>query len=242
MTEPVRSEVREFVRTITLDHPPGNATDSALMVKLLELVPVANHDWDTRVVVLQSAVPGVFSLGVDHAEPKPPSNEPRDSFGVPSTQDALVRHFLRGLWDLKWPLIAKVQGTATGNGLLLAALADVAVVSEDALLGLTDARAGVVNGAAVLRRCLTEQAMRYLILSGRTVPARELRALGCGMMIVPADAVDATTDALARDIAAHDPHLLRHLKSSLTELEGDSALAGHAVEQRYTALVKAKLG
>jgi enoyl-CoA hydratase len=241
MTGPVRSEAREFIRTITLDHPPGNATDAALMVKLLELVPVANHDWDARVVVLESALPRIFSLGDDHAAPKPSANEPRDSFGVPSTQDALVRHFLRGLWDLKWPLIAKVNGTATGTGLLLAALADVAVVSEDALVGLTDTRASVVNGAAVLRRCLSEQAMRYLILSGRSVPARELRALGCGMMIVPADEVDATVEALARDIAAHDPHLLRHMKSSLTELEGDAALAGHAVEQRYTALVRAKL-
>ena len=61
-------------------------------------------------------------------------------------------------------------------------------------------------------------------------------------MIVPAAEVAATTQALARDIAAHDPHLLRHMKASLTELEGDAALAGHAVEQRYTALVKAKLG
>jgi enoyl-CoA hydratase len=241
MTGPVRSEARDFIRTITLDHAPGNATDGAMMVKLLELVPVANHDWDTRVVVLESAQPGIFSLGEDHAAPKPPANEPRDSFGVPSTHDALVRHFLRGLWDLKWPLIAKVEGTATGTGLLLAALADIAVVSEEAMLGLTDARANAVNGAAVLRRSLTEQAMRYLILSGRTVPARALRALGCGMMIVPAGEVDDTVQRLAADIAAHDPHLLRHLKSSLTELEGDEALAGHAVEQRYTALVRAKL-
>jgi enoyl-CoA hydratase/carnithine racemase len=242
MTGPIRSEASEFIRTITLDSAPGNTIDGALRVKLIELLTMANHDWDTRVIVLESALPGVFSLGEDHAGPRPPADEPRDSFGVPSTGDALVRHALRAVWDAKWPLIAKVEGAATGNGLLLAALADVAVVSEDALLGLIDARANVVNGAAVLRRCLSEQAMRYLILSGRTVPARQLRALGCGMTIVPADQVDATVDALARDIAAHDPHLLRHMKISLTEIEGDAALAGHAVEQRYTALVRAKLG
>jgi enoyl-CoA hydratase len=241
MTGPVRSEAHNFVRTITLDHAPGNFTDGALMVKLLEIVPLANHDWETRVVVIESTLPRVFSLGDDHAAPRPPPSEPRDSFGVPNTHDALVRHFLRGIWDLKWPVIAKVEGTAMGTGLLLAALADIAVVSEDALLGLTDSRANAVSGAAVLRRCLTEQAMRYLILSGRTVPARELRALGCGMMIVPAGEVDVTVQRLAADIAAHDPHLLRHLKSSLTELEGDEALAGHAVEQRYTALVRARL-
>jgi enoyl-CoA hydratase len=241
MTGPLRSEARNFIRTITLDHAPGNATDDALMVKLLELVPIANHDWETRVIVIESALPRVFSLGENHAAAKPPPNEPRDSYGVPSTRDALVRHFLRAVWDLKWPMIAKVEGTATGTGLLLAALADIAVVSEDALLGLTDARANAVNGASVLRRCLSEQAMRYLILSGRTVPARELRELGCGMVIVPATQVAATVQRLAADIASHDPHLLRHLKSSLTELEGDQALAGHAVEQRYTALIRAKL-
>lgn len=241
MTGAVRSEASNFIRTITLDHGPGNAIDGALMVKLLEIVPTANHDWDTRVIVIESALPGIFSLGEDHAAPKPPPNEPRDSFGVPSTYDALVRHALRGVWDFKWPTIAKVNGTATGNGLVLAALADMAVISETALVGMPDAAHNIVGGAAVLRRCLSEQAMRYLLLSGRTMPAGDLRALGCGMLIVPEDEVDASVDALAQDIARHDPHLLRHMKASLTELEGDDALAGHAVEQRYTALLRAKL-
>lgn len=241
MTVLVRSEASNFVRTITLDHAPDNAIDGALMVELLEIMPIANHDWDTRVIVLESAVPGIFSLGEDHAATKPPPNEPRDSFGVPSTYDALVRHALRGIWDAKWPVIAKVKGAATGNGLLLAALADIAVVSETALLGMPDGRNNVLNGATVLRRCLSEQAMRYLVWSGRKVEARELRALGCGMLIVPESEVDATVDALANDIASQDPHLLRHRKVALTELEGEAPLAGHAVEQRYTALVRAKL-
>ena len=240
MTELVRSEVRNFIRTITLDHAPGNAIDGALMVKLLEIMPIANHDWATRVIVLESAIHGIFSLGEDYTAPKPPPNEPRDSFGVPSTYDALVRHAFRGIWDAKWPVIAKVKGTAIGNGLLLAALADIAVVSDTALVGMPDGRSDIVNGATVLRRCLSEQAVRYLIWSARTVEAKDLRALGCGMVIVPEDDVDATVDALAKDVAAQDPHLLRHRKVSLTELEGDNPLAGHAVEQRYTALVRAK--
>ena len=242
MTGLVRSEVCNFIRTITLEHAPGNAVDGALMVELLEIMSIANHDWNTRVILLESALHGIFSLGEDYSAPKPPPNEPRDSFGVPSTYDALVRHALRSIWDAKWPVIAKVKGTATGHGLLMVALADIAVVSETAVVGLPDARNGVVNGATVLRRCLTEQAMRYLIWSARTVEAKELRALGCGMVIVPENEVDATVDALARDIAAQDPHLLRHRKVSLTELEGDNPLAGHAVEQRYTALVRVKFG
>lgn len=235
----VHSSVSNLVRTITLDRAPGNLIDEAMMVKLLEILQIANHDWDTRVIVLDSALPDVFSLGEDHDAPRSPV-EPRDSFGVPSTHMALIRHALRGIWDAKWPVIAKVRGTAAGNGLLLAALCDVAVVSESALVGLPEAKRSVVNGSTILRRAMSEQAMRYLIWSGRLIEARELRALGAGMLIVPDDRVDAEVAALAEDIAGHDPHLLRHMKIALTELEPGDPLGGQAVEQRYTALLQAK--
>jgi enoyl-CoA hydratase/carnithine racemase len=240
MSAPLRTAVAHGVRTITLDHAPANWINQELMVQLLEILQIANHDWQTRVIVIESALPGVFSLGEDADAPPPPAQEPYDSFGVPSTAMALVRHALRGVWDAKWPVIAKVRGTAAGDGLLLAAVADIAVIAESARLGLPGAARSVVSGASILRRCLSEQAMRYLILSARLVEARALRALGCGMQIVPDDALDAHTAALAEDIAAHDPHLLRHLKVALTENEPDDPLGGHAVEQRYTALLRAK--
>ena len=47
--------------------------------------------------------------------------------------------------------------------------------------------------------------------------------------------------ALAKDIVAHDPHFLRHVKVALTETETGDPLSGHAVEQRYTALLNAKV-
>jgi enoyl-CoA hydratase/carnithine racemase len=153
-----------------------------------------------------------------------------------------VRHALRGIWDAKWPLIAKVAGKASGSGLLLAALADFAVVSETALLCLPEARDGVVNGGPILRRCLPEQAMRYMMWSARPVEAKRLRELGAGMLIVPPEELDGQVAALAADVARLDPHLLRHMKIAMNENESDKPLAGHAVEQRYTALLQAKSG
>jgi len=237
---PIRSSVSDGVCTITLDRPPGNLVDQEMMTKLLAILQVANHDWETRVIVLESALPDVFSMGEDRSAPKPPPTQPYDSFGVPSTAMALVRHALRGIWDAKWPVIAKVRGTAAGSGLLFAALADVTVISESARVGLPDAKSGAVNGATILRRCMPEQAMRYLIWSARLIEARELRALGAGMRIVPESALDAEVARLVQDIKAHDPHVLRHMKVALTELELGDPLGGQAVEQRYTALLQAK--
>ena len=242
MTSPIRTAVEAGIRTITFDRPPDNALDDAARAKLLEIMQTANHDWDARVIVLESAVAGVFSVGDDVTSPKPPPREPYDSFGVPSTAMALDRLFLRAIWDAKWPVIAKVRGTAAGEGLLLAALADVAVVSETAQVGIPDAKTGTMAGLSVLRRCMSEQAARYLMLSARLIPASELRALGCGMLIVPDGEVDETVARLARDIAGHDPHLLRHMKIAMTEIEAGDPLGGYAVEQRYTALVRGRLG
>jgi enoyl-CoA hydratase/carnithine racemase len=240
MSESIHSSVNAGVRTITFDRPPHNAIDDPMRAKLIEILQVANHDWETRVIVLESAVPDVFSLGDDRDAPKAPPREPYDSFGVPSTAMALDRHFLRAVWDAKWPVIAKVRGSAAGEGLLLAALADVAVFSETATVGLPEARLGIVAGLSILRRCLPEQAARYLLLSARMVEARELRALGAGVHIVPEAALDRFVDELAKDIARLDPHLLRHIKLAMTEIEQGDPLGGHAVEQRYTSLLQAR--
>jgi enoyl-CoA hydratase/carnithine racemase len=241
MSDPIHSSVEQGIRTITFDRPPGNLLDAAMRAKLIEILQIANHDWETRVIVLESAQPDVFCLGDDSSSPKPPPREPYDSFGVPSTPMALDRHFLRAIWDAKWPVIAKVAGTAAGEGLLMAALADVAVVSETAEIGLPDARGGVIAGLSILRRCMPEQTARYLLLSARLIKAGELRALGAGMRIVPRDALDDAVARLAGDIASLDPHLLRHLKIAMTEIEQADPLAGHAVEQRYTALSQARM-
>ena len=63
MTAPVHSEVSDRLRTITLDCAPGNLIDEAMMVKLLEIMQVANHDWDTRVMVLDSAK-GIIAVAI----------------------------------------------------------------------------------------------------------------------------------------------------------------------------------
>jgi enoyl-CoA hydratase/carnithine racemase len=240
MSDLIQSSVSAGIRTISFDRPPANTFSDEMRAKLIEMLQIANHDWDTRVILLESAVPGVFSLGDDRDSPKPPPREPYDSFGVPSTPMALDRHFLRAIWDAKWPVIAKVTGSALGEGLLLAALADVAIFSESAMIGLPNARTGTIAGLSILRRCMSEQAARYLLLSARTIPARELRALGAGVHILPEAAVDGFAAELAEDIASLDPHLLRHIKIAMTEMEQGDPLGGHAVEQRYTALIEAK--
>lgn len=241
MSDLIHSSVGAGVRTISFDRPPGNALDAEMRAKLIEIFQIANHDWETRVIVIESAVSGVFCLGDDTASPKPPPREPYDSFGVPSTPMALDRHFLRAIWDAKWPVIAKIRGSALGEGLLLAALADVAIFSESAMVGLPDAKMGTIAGLSILRRCMSEQAARYLLLSARTIPARELRALGAGVHILPEAAIDGFAAELAKDIASLDPHLLRHIKIAMTEMEQGDPLGGHAVEQRYTALLQARI-
>lgn len=240
MTAYFETAVAAGVRTIRLNRAPHNLLGDEFKTKLIEALQIANHDWETRVIVLESALPGVFSLG---AEPVPPRSLPRaefDHFGVPSTGMALDRHFLGAIWDAKWPLVAKVGGTAADDGLLLAALADVAVVSETAEIGLPQAERSIVGGLSILRRSMSEQAARHLMRSGRLVPASRLRTLGTGMLVLSPDQLDTVTAELASDIARHDRHFLRHMKIAMNESEQGAPLSGYAAEQRYTALLEHK--
>jgi enoyl-CoA hydratase len=237
VTTPVHSSVDGGVRTITLDRPPANAVNQELLLGLCDAFAAANDDWDTKVVVLDSALPKFFCAGADVKSPRPVPDERRDRLRVPSTAMAIGRDAFAAIHDCAVPVIAKVQGTAVGGGVLFAALADIAVVSEAAKLGLFEAKVRAVGGAGILRRALSEQAVRYLMWSARLVEASTLRTLGAGMVILPPEDVDGEVAALTQEITSLDADVVRHLKAAFNEIERGDPLGAYGVEQKYTAML-----
>lgn len=240
MPEFVHQSVVDGVRTIALDRPPANAVNHEMLLAISNAFREANEDWDTKVVVLESASEKFFCAGMDTKTPRPAPDERRDSLRVPSTPMAVGKDAFAAIYDCAVPVITKVQGTAVGSGVLFAALADMAVVSETAKLGLFEAKVRAVGGAGIMRRALSEQAVRYLMWSARLVEAAELRRLGAGMLIVPSEEVDGEVKQLAAEITALDKDVIRHLKAAFNEIERGDPLGAYAVEQKYTAMLSAR--
>ncbi len=56
------------IATVTMNRPPVNSFSSKFMVQLASTVREAEHDGGCRAVLLETALPNVFSAGLDLQE------------------------------------------------------------------------------------------------------------------------------------------------------------------------------
>jgi enoyl-CoA hydratase len=221
------------VARVVLDRPPANAVNARFTEELRDAFLAVGADWDVKVVILESAVARFFCAGAD----KHLAQEPVRHQGTPTYPLQLGRESFEAVQNCPVPVIAKIGGIAVGGGFLYACLADFIVAGESAQFALMELRARVVGGAAIARRALSEQAVRYLMWSTRMLSAPDLLALGAGIHVVPDDQLDEEVDALAASIAAHDAQLVRFTKAALNEASALAPIPGYVAEQKYTALL-----
>ncbi len=223
------------IRTIALNRPPANAINYDMMNAVKAAFIEASDDWETRVVVLSSTSDRFFSAGMDVKDARPDAKTLPPA--IPHYGMQLGREVFRVMHECKVPVIAKVRGIAVGAGFLYACLADFAIASENARFGQFEIKVGAVGGAGMLRRMMSEQAMRYLTWTADLVPVADLVALGAGIRVVADEDLDAEVDRVARIIAARPANVTRHSKYSFNQSEPFRAVDTYDVEQLHTLAI-----
>lgn len=223
------------VRTIALNRPPANAINYDMMRAVKAAFAEASEDWKTRVVVLESTNDRFFCAGMDVKEARPSVDQLPPA--IPHYGMQLGREVFRTMYDCKVPVIAKVRGMAVGAGFLYACLADFAIASDKASFGQFEIKVNAVGGAGILRRMMSEQAMRYLTWAADLVPVSDLVALGAGIRVVTDADLDSEVDRVARAIAARPANVTRHSKYSFNQSEHIGAVDAYDVEQLHTLAI-----
>ena len=222
------------VRTITLNRPPANAIDHDMMHAVRDAFDEATADWDTKVVVLDSANPRFFSGGwTSRRAPRRPPGLRRAQLldvdgprGVPGDTLPLRRpRHRQGPWHRhrRGPCSTPAWPTSRSPPTRRASASSRSRSGPSAVPGWC---AG-----------LSEQAARYLSWSGRLVPVTELTALGAGIRVVPAAALDEEVDAIAELLAGRDQQLLRHMKLAMNQVEPLQPLEAYTFEQMHSAMM-----
>ena len=119
------------------------------------------------------------------------------------------------LRDLPKPVIAAVNGITMAGGLELAMCCDIVLASEQAKIGDAHANFGVypgAGGAAVLPRLIPQNVAKYLLFTGKTLSADEMKTYGLVNEVVPADDLENAVTELAALIASKSPVALRRMK------------------------------
>ncbi len=219
--------VLDGVALVTLERPEAlNALSFDLLDALATALEALDAGGVARAVVITGSGSRAFAAGADIRELAPQTAESLRDGG----------RFLA--WDrvaaVGLPLIAAVRGFALGGGCELAMSCDMIVAAEDATFGQPEIRLGVMPGAGGtqrLTRAIGKARAMELILTGRSIGAREAEALGLVTTVVPAEAtVDAALE-LAGRIAAMPPLAVRAAVAAIRDADEHGLHDGLARER-----------
>ncbi|HRC84453.1 MAG TPA: enoyl-CoA hydratase/isomerase family protein [Thermoanaerobaculia bacterium] len=182
MSQPsLRVEVVGRRATLTLDRPPLNILDLELLSRLDEAVAELGTRPDLHLVVLQGAGPKAFSAGVsvqDHTADK--------VAGMLAT----FHRLLLALRRLPALCLAAVDGHCLGGGMELALACDLVLASRRSRFGQPEIELGCFPpfAAALYPQRIGRSRTLDLLVTGRTLTARQAERLGLATWVSPDDA------------------------------------------------------
>jgi len=201
----------DHVTRITLNRPPHNFLDAALVTELADTLEALDRDNDCRAIVLAASGKS-FCAG---------ANLGNGDDGTPTKRDpeALYRPAMR-LFRTRKPIVAAVQGAAVGAGVGLALVADFRVTCQDARFSVNFNRLGFHPGfglSLTLPRLIGEQQAAQLFYTGRRIDGTTAVEIGLADVLVPDDEVLSSAMALAAEIAASAPLAVQSTRATLRD-------------------------
>ena len=180
-----------------------NAFTQEMWEAFPELLGKAMADPQVRVLILQSAAPGIFSAGADIAEFSTGARDP----AWRARNQAAIRRAQHELARAPKPTVALIEGVCVGGGCGLAIACDLRVAAPTARLGITPARLGLVyslHDTKLLVDIVGPSQAKRILFTGTLLDGEEAARIGL-VDILAGDAA-AATDLLAASIADASPH------------------------------------
>jgi enoyl-CoA hydratase len=208
----VRTEKKDSVAVVWIDHPPVNVLSTEVLRSLVERLREIERDGQVRAVVLAGAGEKAFAAGAsihEMAPMKPPQARVHGSQG---------QFVTRTLERLPIPVIAAVHGVCVGGGCEIAMSCDFIIASDDALFGQPEINLGVMpgwGGTQRLPRRVNPTTARAWVYTGRSVPASEAYDAGLVYRVVPRPDLLNVAIAFARELSEKSPLALAAAKYAM---------------------------
>ena len=223
--ELVEYSAQDGVAVITLNRPPVNALNPALIADIDAAIGLAEDD-TVRAVIITGAPH--FAAGADIAGFQKAFDEGAQDRQASGLTEAVAR-----LENLPKPTIAAVRGFALGGGLELAMGADFRYLAEEAKVGQPEILLGIIPGAGGtqrLARLVGPQRCKELCMTGRHVTADEALTLGIADRVIPDDDLLDVALADAQEFAAGPTQAYAAVKRAVSQGFGQPLADGLAIE------------
>jgi enoyl-CoA hydratase len=192
------------VCTVTLNRPEAlNAAGGPMHPELERIWLDINDDERIKAVVLTGAG-RAFSAGGD-LKAMAQRVGTIENFRHSLKQPANTRRLWQNLIDVQVPVIAAINGDAIGLGCTLALFCDLTVMAENARIGDTHVRVGLVagdGGAVIIPLLVGISRAKDLMMRGRVLNGTEAHEIGLVTYVWPQEKVLEEATAIARELAA----------------------------------------
>jgi enoyl-CoA hydratase/carnithine racemase len=217
--ETILFEVHDQIARVTFNRPESmNAMNRQMTRELVDVCRRIDDDNSVRVAIFTGAGERAFSAGMDLKE----RAAAEFSFIERRQQKvaAVIHSQARAVAAMTKPTIAAIRGYCVGGGLELALACDMRITADDAKLGLTEVRRGIIPGAGGtqrLARAVGAAKALELCLTGDTVSGSEAHRLGLVNAAVPASEVVKAAEDLAARILKGAPMSVTFIKEAVTK-------------------------
>lgn len=192
-----------------------NAFNQAMWEAFPALLDDAMADPAIKVLLLQSAAPGIFCAGADIAEFSKGALDPQwraaNQAAIASVQHQLAR--------ASKPVIAVIDGDCVGGGCGLAIASDMRVASPKSRFGITPAKLGLVyslHDTKLLVDLVGPAQAKRILFTGQLIGADEAQRIGLVEFVAEDPLAEA--NLLAAAIAAASPHTVRETKKMVRRI------------------------
>jgi len=201
-------ESREGIATITINRPDVlNALDPETYTEITDAFGEIDRDPDILVGIVTGAGEKAFTAGADLKIMHTGAADLSD--WAPWRPDR---------WDFgatpAKPLIAAINGYALAGGLELALVCDIRIAAPNAVFGTPEVKWNLLHGfgAYQLPRIISLSHAMEMLLTGEFIDAATAERIGLVSRVVPADALQAEAQRIARVIASNGPMAVRMTK------------------------------
>lgn len=229
-------DVQNHVATITLNRPDVlNAITLEIYAQLRDLFEDLRYDDGVRVVMITGTGRAFCSGGDVHT-----------IIGEVLQRDMhghlefcrMTGHLVRNMRLLPKPIIAAVNGLAAGAGAVIALASDLRVVADTAKFAFLFTRVGLtgadMGAALLLPRVVGQGRAMELLMLGDDVDAPTAERYGLANLVVPADQVLDTANALAERLSVGPTYAIGLTKTMVNNewtMDINSALEAEAQAQ-----------
>ena len=213
---------------LTMNRPRVmNCLNFDLLYAIKNEINSLQYRTDIRTLIITGAGEKSFCAGADLKERASLTTDEVKKFII------TIRNLLTSIQNLPIPVICAVNGIALGGGTEVALASDIRIASENASMGLTEARLAIIpggGGTQRLPRIIGVAKAKELIFTGRRVDAKEALDIGLVNKVTPSETLLDECMQMADMIAQNGPIAIEMAKYAIDKgIETDLA-TGLAIE------------